>query len=179
MPTLVNHTCIPLNEIVLKNILHVPEANKSLVSASCLSVDNNSFVEIHPYSFFVKDRATKRTLLRGRGRRGLYPVKHMEQDAKKHVLSVTSPSLDRWHRHLGHPSSIIVSKIISQNKLPCVSLSNNKLAWGTCQKGKTHQLPYPKSISESKFSLELIFSDVRGPAIESVGRKKILCELRR
>ena len=103
----------------------------------------------------------------------------MEQDAKKHVLSVTSPSLDRWHRRLGHPSSIIVSKIISQNKLPCVSLSNNELVCDACQKGMSHQLPYPKSISESKFPLELIFSDVWGPAIETVGRKKILFEFHR
>jgi histone deacetylase 1/2 len=41
-----------------------------------------------------------------------------------------------------------------------------------CQKGKSHQLPYPKSFSESSAPLELVFSDVWGPAVESVGRKK-------
>jgi histone deacetylase 1/2 len=39
-----------------------------------------------------------------------------------------------------------------------------------CQLGKSHQLPYPKSVSVSKFPLDLVFSDVWGPAIESVGR---------
>ena len=41
-----------------------------------------------------------------------------------------------------------------------------------CQKGKSHQLPYPKSSSESSAPLELVFSDVWGPAIPSVGRNK-------
>lgn len=38
--------------------------------------------------------------------------------------------------------------------------------------GQSHQLPYPKSSSISQFPLDLIFSDVWGPAPESVGRNK-------
>ena len=166
-----SHIYTPERNLLLKNVLHVPEADKSLISASRLAIDNNSFVEIHPYSFLVKDRGTRRVLLQGRGRRGLYPVKHTGQGAKKQALSVT-PSSGRWYRRLVHPSSTIVSKIISQNKLPCIKLLNNDFICDSCQKGKSHQLPYPKSISESKFPLELIFSDVWGPAVESVGRKK-------
>jgi hypothetical protein len=41
-----------------------------------------------------------------------------------------------------------------------------------CQRGKMHQLPYPKSSSVSKFPLEPIFSDVWGSAPELVGRFK-------
>jgi hypothetical protein len=43
---------------------------------------------------------------------------------------------------------------------------------GPCQRGKSHQLPYPKSTSVSHHPLELVFSDVWGPAPESVGRYK-------
>jgi hypothetical protein len=39
-------------------------------------------------------------------------------------------------------------------------------------KQRSHQLPYPKSSSVSSHPLELIFSDVWGPAPESVGRYK-------
>lgn len=39
-----------------------------------------------------------------------------------------------------------------------------------CQRGKSHQLPYPKSTSLSSSPFELIFSDVWGPAPTSVGR---------
>ena len=40
------------------------------------------------------------------------------------------------------------------------------------QRAKSHQLPYPKSLSVSRFPLELVFSDVWGTAPNSVGRKK-------
>jgi histone deacetylase 1/2 len=39
-----------------------------------------------------------------------------------------------------------------------------------CQKGKSHQLPYPKSSSVSSSPFELVFSDVWGPAPTSIGR---------
>jgi histone deacetylase 1/2 len=41
-----------------------------------------------------------------------------------------------------------------------------------CQQANIHQLPYPKSTSVSTIPLELVFSDVWGPAPESVGRKQ-------
>jgi hypothetical protein len=43
---------------------------------------------------------------------------------------------------------------------------------GACQQAKSHQLPYPISTSVSTQPLELVFSDVSGPAIDSVGRYK-------
>jgi hypothetical protein len=46
---------------------------------------------------------------------------------------------------------------------------NNKHICDACQKGKSHQLPYPKSSSVSTTPLELVFSDVWGPAPSSVG----------
>jgi hypothetical protein len=41
-----------------------------------------------------------------------------------------------------------------------------------CQKDKSHQLPYKKSDSVSSHPLELVFSNMWGPAVESVGRYK-------
>jgi hypothetical protein len=41
-----------------------------------------------------------------------------------------------------------------------------------CQQVKSHHLPYPKSTSVSNHLLELVFSDVWGAALESVGRYK-------
>ena len=123
----IGHSAIrtPDRDLYLNNILHVTEASKSLISASRLAIDNNSFVEIHPYSFCVKDRGTRKVLLQGKGRRGLYPIRHTSTDVKKQVLSATKLSPDRWHRRLGHPSSVIVKKVISQNNLPCASYLNN------------------------------------------------------
>lgn len=40
------------------------------------------------------------------------------------------------------------------------------------KKTKSHQLPYSRSSSVSSFPLDFVFSDVRGAALESAGRKK-------
>ena len=38
----------PYSSIQLRNILHVPDASKNLLSAHHLTLDNNTFMEIHP-----------------------------------------------------------------------------------------------------------------------------------
>jgi hypothetical protein len=61
------------SQIHLRNVLHVPHANKSLVSVNRLARDNRVFFEFHPDHFSIKEQATKKTLLRGRSKGGLYP----------------------------------------------------------------------------------------------------------
>jgi hypothetical protein len=73
---------------------------------------------------------------------------------------------------LGHPAAPIVQKIISSFNLPCHVESNKESVCNACQQAKSHQLPYPKSSSQSKFPLELVFSYVWGPAPVSAGRYK-------
>jgi hypothetical protein len=52
------------------------------------------------------------------------------------------------------------------------SESVNNEVCDACQQEKAHQLPYPLSSSVSSIPLELVFSDVWGPAPESIGRKR-------
>jgi len=59
----------PSRDLVLRNILHVPQASKNLVSLHRLTVDNHVYLELHPWHFLIKDRATKKTLHQGRLRR--------------------------------------------------------------------------------------------------------------
>jgi histone deacetylase 1/2 len=75
-----------------------------------------------------------------------------------------------WHHRLGHASSHVVEQILSRHKLSFVKDSRNNSICDSCQKGKSHQLPYPKSSSVSLRPFELVFSDVWGPAPTSVGR---------
>jgi hypothetical protein len=83
----------------------------------------------------------------------------------------SSPSL--WHNRLGHPSLQITRKLANNNQIICSSESSSLSVCDACQQGKSHQLPYPVSTSVSTKPLQLVFSDVWGPAPESVGRKKI------
>jgi hypothetical protein len=48
----------PYNPLHLRNILHVPSSSMNLISAHKLTLDNNAFVEIHPFFFLIKDKAT-------------------------------------------------------------------------------------------------------------------------
>ena len=160
-------------DLVLKDVLHVPQADKNLASMSCLATDNNVFFETHPRYFFIKDRATRELLHHGRCIGGLYPITSGALSRKhRQVYSVIKPSLARWHQRLGHPSSVIVKQVVNKGK---PSLSHSLISDSVCeacQCAKSHQLPYPKSSSVSHAPLELIFSDVWGHARDSFGRKK-------
>ena len=57
--------------LVLRDVLHVPQADKNLASMSRLATDNNVFFETHPRYFFIKDRATRELLHHGRCTGGL------------------------------------------------------------------------------------------------------------
>jgi hypothetical protein len=89
------------------------------------------------------------------------------------VLHAIKISIDRWHSRLGHPSRDIVRRVVSKNNLPCATFNNSSHSvCDACACAKAHQLPYQLSSSTSSALLQLIFSDVWGPTIESFGRKK-------
>jgi hypothetical protein len=91
----------PSRNLVLNNVLHVPTAHKNLISVHRFTLDNNTFIEFHPYFFLIKDQKTRKVLLRGPCKGGLYPL-----PSQKQLLSAIRLSLDRWHSRLGHPSSL-------------------------------------------------------------------------
>jgi hypothetical protein len=161
----------PDKDLELRNILHVPSTKKNLISVHRLASDNNVYLEFHPDFFLIKDRDTRSTLLRGACRRGMYPLPSPPASSKQ-AYGVNKVPLDRWHHRLGHPSFRIVERVLRDYKLPCSFDLNKDVVCDACQKAKSHQLPYPISTSVSSHPLELIFSDVWGPAPESAGRYK-------
>jgi len=163
------HVFTPNRNLALNNILYIPEANKNLLSVHRLTSDNQAFIEYHPTHFVIKDLVTKKPLLRGKCEGGLYPVKH-SCSSNKASLGAVKSSTSTWHCRLGHPSSIVVHQVLSQSSIPFASDKNKGTVCDACQKGKSHQLPYPRSSSESSSPLELIYSDVWSPAPTSVGR---------
>jgi hypothetical protein len=155
------------HDIHLRNILHVPEAQKNLISVHHLATDNSAFLEFHPNYFLVKDQDTKKVILEGECRHGLNPF---PAPSNKKAYIATKVPFSRWHSRLCHPLSAIVKQVISRNKLPLLGEASSSLVCDACQQAKSHQLPYTRSDSKSSSPLELIFSDVWGPSIESVGR---------
>jgi histone deacetylase 1/2 len=161
----------PHDSLHLKNILHVPNASMNLLSVHKLTLDNNVFIEYHPFFFLIKDLATRRVLLKGPCRGGLYPLVPLTtgSGSSKRVLATIKPSSSTWHRRLGHPSSFVVQQILRKNNISH-SPEINPYVCDPCQLAKSHQLPYPISTSVSTVPLEQVFSDVWGPAPMSVGK---------
>jgi hypothetical protein len=153
----------------LHNILHVPSASKDLISVHRLASDNNIFFEFYPTFFLIKDRTTKKIPHQGRCEGGLYPLES-RGSPNKQAFGVNKPSTSRWHSRLGHPSFSIVDRVLRNNNLPCHGEKNVESVCDSCQRAKNHQLPYSLSDSVSKAPLELIHSDIWGPAPPSVGR---------
>ncbi|WVZ54648.1 hypothetical protein U9M48_005413 [Paspalum notatum var. saurae] len=162
----------PDRTLHLRNILHVPNSSKSLASVHRLAVDNNAFLEFHPNHFSIKDRDTKKILLRGRCEGGLYPLSSQKSrcGSARQVFSVNKPSFARWHSRLGHPAFPIVRQVLKNNSLSFVSDKSHESVCDPCQQAKSHQLPYSNSVSASAAPLEPVYLDVWGPAPMSVGR---------
>ncbi|XP_074318806.1 uncharacterized protein LOC141655637 [Silene latifolia] len=64
----------PHQSLTLKNILHVPNIIKNLVSVRQFTTDNNVSVEFDPFGFTVKDLKTGTPILRSHSRGDLYPL---------------------------------------------------------------------------------------------------------
>jgi histone deacetylase 1/2 len=103
----------------LKNILHVSQPTKSLLSTSSLARDNHAFVEYYPNSFFVKDQDTREVLLQGRCVDGLYPLPSSSTSyVGHHAHGAAKSSSSLWHMRLGHPSSVVVHQFLRDNSIP-------------------------------------------------------------
>jgi hypothetical protein len=153
--------------LYLKNIPFAPKINKHLISVRKLAADNNAFVEFHPSYFLVKDQATKHLLLKGRCRNGLYTL-----PSKSLALLATRISSEQWHRRLGHPAAPVILRILQENNIAIDFEISPSLICNACQLGKSHQLPFGLSTHVSTAPLQLIHTDVWGPALLLVNNSK-------
>jgi hypothetical protein len=159
--------------LTLTNVLHVPSAHKNLIFVHRFTLDNDTFIEFHPCFFLIKDRKMKKVLLHGLCKGGFYPLPPSTSMFRKLVFNAIKISIDRWHSRLGHLSQDIVRHVISKNNLPYATFDPfSQSVCDACACAKTHQLPYHISSSQSSAPLELIFSDVWDPVIDSFSRKK-------
>jgi hypothetical protein len=136
----------------LRYALHVLDASKNVIYTHRFTRDNNNFLEIHPKFFCIKDQVRRKVLVDGPCEDGLYPLPKSSSSSLKQVYGVSKLSHHRWHSRLGHSTSTIVQRVISQYKLPCSS-ENNESVCEACQKTKSHQFPYSRSPSSIRVDL--------------------------
>lgn len=165
----IGHSSVPglSRPLYLDHVLYAPKINKHLISVRKLAIDNNAYVELHPNFFLVKDQATKHLLLRGKCRNGLYTLPN---NCQALLAAKTSPDL--WHQRLGHPALPVTLRILQNNNIAVNTEVLPSLICNACQLGKSHQLPFSSSSHVSTVPLELVHTDVWGPALSSVNNSK-------
>ncbi|RVW93124.1 Retrovirus-related Pol polyprotein from transposon RE1 [Vitis vinifera] len=153
----------PSKTFSLNQVLHVPHLSTNLISVSKFCTDNAVFFEFHSSCFFVKDQVTKKILLKGWLRDGLY---EFSSSSPPRAFVTTGSFSDGaiWHSRLGHPAVPILSKALASCN-PSVTLQINKIApCIICPLAKSHSLPYSLSSSHASHPLALIHTDLWGPA---------------
>ena len=153
----------------LRNVLRVPLVTRPLLSVRKFTYDNDVFCEFHPFHLFVKDRATREVLLRGRIHQGLYAL---EAPSLPEAFTAVRTLTSHWHARLGHPASPVVSHVLHSHELHTLYSSKDLAVCDACQQGKSHQLPFVSSSRVVTTPLELVFFDVWGPAQTSVSGHK-------
>ncbi|KAL5563802.1 hypothetical protein UlMin_033549 [Ulmus minor] len=120
------------------------------------------------------DQCSKKPLARGRNENGLYKLPVITSQDSKHnnvpslnkntvsAFTLSTDSSETWHDRLGHVSSVILQKVLSNCNLSC-SINKN-LICSSCQYAKSHRLPFQLSHSRASSPLDLIHTDIWGPA---------------
>lgn len=123
--------------------------------------DNNCIFIFDAYGFSIQDRTTGKILFRGLSRNGLYPFPSFNRSSSTFAFLGAKTTASIWHQRLGHPSPTIL-----QNLAPSLSLqgASSSQFCESCQLAKSSKLPFSISESTTSKPLELIHSDVWGPA---------------
>jgi hypothetical protein len=110
----------------LRNIMHVPDVTKNILSVHKFTHDNNVFIEFHPSHLFIKDLDLREVLLRGRYHGGLYSLN--EPPIKQAFISLHASST-QWHA-----LSQIFQHILRSHELPSI-LNKTSVVCDACQHG--------------------------------------------
>lgn len=144
-----------------KDILYSPSLTNNLLSVSAFTAHNNASIEFFPDKYFVKDILTKQVLYQGPSRNGLYlfPMAQVRSFQPKAFPATIS----LWHERLGHANVRLVYDVLRKNNISFDS--NKKFQFcHACNVSKSHKLPFSESNYCAKQPLELVCSDVWGPA---------------
>ena len=159
----------------LKNLLHSSRISSNLLSVHTLCKDNNCSCYFDSNKFLIQDLPSGKVLYKGLSKNGLYPIHTLPSSPSMSPSATASPQVSAflssknkwqlWHHRLGHPSDrVLVSAMPSLSS--CMSISNKHVQHHCkhCLIGKMHRLPFPHSQFQSTQPLELVHSDVWGPA---------------
>ncbi|XP_071727594.1 uncharacterized protein [Rutidosis leptorrhynchoides] len=148
----------------LSNVLVTPNIVKNLISVRRFARDNKVSVTFDEFGFSVKDYLTHRLLLRCDSTGDLYPFTNPTASPTHHAL-ITTPSI--WHQRLGHPSTDVFRRLISNNSIKCNNTKSPALCHA-CQLGKHVRLPFSSSVYHVNSLFDIVHSDLWTSPIPSL-----------
>ena len=175
------------HDFTLKNVLHVPRIALNLLSVHKFFLHNNYSCYFDANQIKIQDIPTGKLLYKGLSENGVYPIysKHFnkppphlnsESSSQKGHSSNGTSFLSSfhvnksnkwllWHHRLGHPSDVVLNTALSFVDHACISNANKIVSHcKRCLSGKMHQFSFPISKFHASKPLELVHSDVWGPA---------------
>ena len=169
-------TCLFSNShaFQLKKVFHVPFISANLISVAKFCSDNNALIEFRSNSFLVKDLHTMKVLARGRLENGLYRFPVLKNKKLAYVgahkpfafhsynFRPVDNKVVMWHHKLGHVTTEIVTKVLQRCNISCGK--NKATVCSSLQLAKSHRLPTHLSFSCASKPLELVHTDIWGPA---------------
>ena len=161
-----------LSPFTITNVLCVPSIQKNLVSMSQFCKQHLTFIEFFPSYFSMKDLHMGQTLFQCPNKNDIYEwplTMHVQPSAMVGVKI----SVNEWHKRLDHLFSRTLQSLLKKFSLPVSSKNMCSTLCSFCQCNKSHKLPFTVSSLTSHGPLEIIYTDVWGPAsVESIYQNK-------
>ncbi|XP_074270687.1 uncharacterized protein LOC141594577 [Silene latifolia] len=126
----------PFPPFILRNVLHVPNIIKNLVSVRQFTTDNHVSVEFDPFGFTVKDLRTGNRLMRCNNTGDLYPLisTTLPSPAQAPPQALTAVSSITWSQQVGVDCDETFSPVVKPATIRTV------LSLAVCNKWSIHQL---------------------------------------
>lgn len=164
---------LPSKPLVLKNILLTPEIKKNLISISQLTSQNSVIVEFNSDCFLVKDKNSRKVILQGRIRDGLYQfpfsstakffsTAKLASSSAQNLMSDLQHDLPRSQAHMFLTEK--QNSAVLKSCMPNFSINKTELFCSVCQMGKNHKLPFNLFDFRATKPLEIIHTDIWGLA---------------
>jgi hypothetical protein len=163
----------------LRHTLRVPNMKSNLLFVYKCCKDNNCSFHFDASKFSIHEIPSGKVLYKGLNEAGLYPIhghpfKHSSNVSQFNSLPLvksasvgvraSNSSASTWHSRLGHPHVKILSHVFNKMSMPKPDCTSTNLFCKHCILGKMTQLPFPTSCTKTTAPLQLVHSDVWGPA---------------
>lgn len=151
--------------IKLNDIFHVPGLKRNLVSVSQIT-NSGKYVLFGPSDVNVLDNVKNiaaDVILAGEKKGSLFVMTVGEAYVKK-TSQTDSPAI--WHARLGRLGYQLLQQISSKklvDGIPALQNIHEDVVCQGCQYGKSHHLPFQRSLNRRSSIFELVHTDLMGP----------------